>query len=117
MMSANRVAREEDIVDFEQRYSRICADVQDLETRLKDHAEHYRRLKKLEYSLQLAQEPEFVYGPSYPGFGFQFKDREEEEQPVRLWDKPEMQQKEQENMASEERGEVDSDKKKGVQKE
>ena len=85
MLLAKGITKDEDIIDFEQRYAKICADVQELDARLKDHAEHYRRLKKLEYSLQLAQEQKFIYGPAYPGVENQFKESDGQAGSGCLW--------------------------------
>ena len=87
VMYVNKVVSEEAIIDFDLRYYKITQDAKELEARLKDNAEHYKRLKKLEYSLQLAEDPNFIYGPSYPGVGFKFKDDEEAKTYKPLWHK------------------------------
>ncbi len=87
VMYVNGVRNEAGITDFDSRYKKITEDVEVLGTRLKESAEHYRRLKKLQYSLQLAQDPRFIYGPSYPGADYQFKELPEKEEPMPLWHK------------------------------
>jgi len=87
VMYANHIEKDEEVVDFEIRYDKICKDVSELEKRMTDNAEHYRRLKKLQYSLQLAQDPHYVYGPAYPGVGAAFKEENEEIEQLPLWHK------------------------------
>lgn len=60
-----QVTTEDQIVDFEQRYKKISADIKDLESRLDETKEDYRRLKKLSYNVELAQNAQYCYGPKY----------------------------------------------------
>jgi len=87
-MYINNITSDAGVIDFDLRYDKIKRDLEALEAQLKDHNEHYRRLKKLSYSLQLAEDPNYIYGPSYPGVGY-VHGNEEQTQKVRksLWQK------------------------------
>lgn len=60
-----KVNTEEEIADFEQRYAKIQVDIQGLEERVEQAKEEYRRLKKLSYNVELAQNTQYCYGPEY----------------------------------------------------
>ena len=44
----------------------------------------------MSYSLQLAQDPYYIYGPSYPGPGFKFSESEPKKEHLPLWHKLEV---------------------------
>lgn len=88
MMYRYRLMNEAAIIDFDKRYYQTNRDVERLKKEEKELRGHYSRLKKLEYSLQLAEDPKYIYGPRYPGEGYTFyRKKEEEEAPRKLWDK------------------------------
>jgi len=60
-----RIMNDTGIRDFERRYERIQQDIAGLEERKAAQSEHYRRLKKLKYSLQLAEDPRYLYRQDY----------------------------------------------------
>ncbi len=60
-----QVTTEDGVKDFEQRYKKIKSDIAELEERLDSAKEEYRRLKKLSYNLELAQNAQYCYGPEY----------------------------------------------------
>lgn len=60
-----QVTTEEGISDFEQRYKKIQEDIVTLEENLDFAKDEYRRLKKLSYNLELAQNAQYCYGPEY----------------------------------------------------
>lgn len=82
VMHEHHVESDKDIIDFDIRYDKICRDAAELESRLNEYKEEYRRLKKIEYSLQLAQDPKYVYGPSYSA-----PEKTQTKQYPSLWDK------------------------------
>ena len=73
-----KIVDEAGIDDFDARYEKIQRDLSELEDRRDELSEHYRRLKKLNYSLQLADDPQFLYGPSYPTVEQKENNREKE---------------------------------------
>lgn len=61
----HKIVSEAEINDFDIRYEKIQHDMNALEERKRELSEHYRRLKTLNYSLQRAEDPQFLYGPAY----------------------------------------------------
>ena len=59
------VNTEEEIVDFEQRYKKITDDIEELTDRFEQKKEEYRKIKKLSYNIELAQNFQYCYGPEY----------------------------------------------------
>ena len=59
------VKTEEEIADFENRYKKIKKDITELEERLELTNTEYRRLKKMNYNIELAQNTQYCYGPNY----------------------------------------------------
>ena len=87
----NNITDEAGIIDFDKRYHKILDDVEELKARRDENAEHYRRLKKLSYSLQLAEDPHYIYGPSYPHKKEQSEEKQEtQEKELPLWYKLEV---------------------------
>lgn len=68
ILKRHRINNDDEIKDFDKRYKQIQTDIQEIEARKKELSEHYRRLKKLEHSLRLAEDPRYIYGPNYPGY-------------------------------------------------
>lgn len=60
-----KVTSEEEIADFERRYEKIQKDIEDLDERVDLAKEEYRRMKKLSYNIELAQNTQYCYGPDY----------------------------------------------------
>ena len=60
-----KISNEEEIVDFERRFEKIQEDIKDLDERLDLAKEEYRRIKKLSYNIELAQNTQYCYGPNY----------------------------------------------------
>lgn len=65
VLSQYHVTSEEEIVDFENRFIKIQEDIVQLEECLEQAKEDHRRLKKLSYNIQLAQNAQYCYGPDY----------------------------------------------------
>lgn len=71
------------VKDFDERYEQIQKDLCAFEKRKIEQGEHYRRLKKLEHSLKLAEDPRYIYGSDYPDYEkSQMKDIKSEKE---LW--------------------------------
>ena len=86
ILYVNQISAEAGVIDFDLRYERITNDVRILKERKEENAEHYKRLKKLSYSLQLAEDPYFIYGPAYPVH--KYIPKEENREPEQnLWHK------------------------------
>lgn len=60
-----KISNEDEIVDFERRFEKIQEDIKDLDERLDLAKEEYRRIKKLSYNIELAQNTQYCYGPNY----------------------------------------------------
>ncbi len=56
---------DEKITEFQDRYEQIEKDIQMLQDRFERVKDEYRRLKKLSYTLELAQNERYCYGPDY----------------------------------------------------
>lgn len=65
VMYAYGVTTWEQIDDFRRRYDKLLADLPNLEQRYEETKEDYRRIKKLQYHIQLAQNEQYCYGPGY----------------------------------------------------
>lgn len=61
----NGLGTPEKVAEFEQRYTSVCENVARLQEKFEDTKEDYRRLKKLQYNANLAQNAQYVYGPAY----------------------------------------------------
>lgn len=64
-MYRHKINSDEDIIEFEERYAQLSEKLLTAEEKLIDAKEDYRRLSKLRYNLQLAQNRQYVYGPGY----------------------------------------------------
>lgn len=60
-----KVSTEDEVRDFEERYEKVQADLTELEDRVGTLNNEYRRLKKLKYNMDLAQNAQYCYGPNY----------------------------------------------------
>lgn len=77
-LHVHKAVEEAEIADFDVRYEKIQYDLSTLEERKNELSEHYRRLKKLNYNLQLAEDPQFLYGPSYSALEIHANDKQKE---------------------------------------
>lgn len=59
------VTQEHQVDDFMQRYDAIQESIKELEERLDETAETYRKLKKLHYNTTLTENAQYCYGPDY----------------------------------------------------
>ena len=66
VMYRHNVSTIEDIQDFLERYQIIQDKLPKVEQEVEKCKEEYRRLSKLKYNLQLAQNKQYCYGPEYP---------------------------------------------------
>ena len=57
-----KVSTEEEIDDFTKRFETLKKNIATTEDRLAEMKEEYRKLKKLEYQTNLAQNHEYCYG-------------------------------------------------------
>ncbi len=64
-MYRHKVMTDEDVADFERRYRQYTERLEMAQETLADAKVEYRRLSKLRYNLQLAQNRQYVYGPGY----------------------------------------------------
>lgn len=64
-MYRHKIASDEQIANFDERYQQMSERLQRAEEALVDYKEEYRRLSKLRYNVQLAQNKQYVYGPGY----------------------------------------------------
>ena len=60
-----KIEKEEDIEDFLNRFKEVCNKQKELENRYDNVSEQYRKLKKLEYNLSLAENEQYCFGPAY----------------------------------------------------
>lgn len=65
VMYRHKVSSDEEIQDFLERYQMIKDKLQSAEKEAEKCKEEYRRLSKLKYNLQLAQNKQYCYGPEY----------------------------------------------------
>lgn len=65
LMYRYKISTQEDIADFRERYQQIEKKLPFVEEQLAENKEVYRRLSKLKYNLQLAQNRQYCYGPEY----------------------------------------------------
>lgn len=65
VMYRHRISTDEDIQDFLERYQTIQEKLPKVEQEAEKCKEEYRRLSKLNYNLQLAQNEQYCYGPEY----------------------------------------------------
>lgn len=59
------VTSDEEIKDFLERYTQIQNKLPLVEEQVENNKEEYRRLRKLKYNLELAQNKQYCYGPDY----------------------------------------------------
>lgn len=59
------VTSDEEIKDFLERYNQIQSKLPKVEEQVANNKEEYRRLSKLKYNLELAQNKQYCYGPDY----------------------------------------------------
>ena len=59
------VTSDEEIKDFLERYTQIQNKLTTVKEQLDQNKEEYRRLSKLKYNLELAQNKQYCYGPEY----------------------------------------------------
>lgn len=78
-MYRHKINSDEQIPEFEERYARMSETFQKAEEALVDAKEEYRRLSKLRYNVQLAQNKQYVYGPAYIEQQRQARDQAEQE--------------------------------------
>lgn len=64
-MYAGKLNTNREIGDFLARYEEIRRKMPEKEAKLEDTKEEYRKLKKLQYNILLAQNEQYVYGPAY----------------------------------------------------
>lgn len=64
-MYRHKINSDDQIPEFQERYAQMSEGLQRAEESLVDAKEEYRRLSKLRYNLQLAQNKQYVYGPGY----------------------------------------------------
>ncbi len=64
-LSEDGLISEAKITDFEDRYEKICMDLEKLQTEWNENKELYRKLKRLQYNTELAQTEQYCYGPAY----------------------------------------------------
>ena len=65
VMYRHNVSTDEEIQDFLERYQTIQEKLPKVEQETEKCKEEYRRLSKLKYNLQLAQNRQYCYGPEY----------------------------------------------------
>lgn len=65
VMYGYKVKSREEIEDFKIRYSDIEKNLPRMQNELDEAKEQYRKLKKLQYNLSLAQNAQYCYGPEY----------------------------------------------------
>jgi len=65
VMYRHKVSTDEEIQDFLERYQTIQEKLPKVEQEAEKCKEEYRRLSKLKYNLQLAQNKQYCYGPEY----------------------------------------------------
>ncbi len=64
-MYAGKLNTNAEIADFLVRYEEISSKIPEKEERVEKAKEEYRKLKKLQYNILLAQNEQYVYGPAY----------------------------------------------------
>lgn len=64
-MYRHKINADEQITEFEERYTQMAETLKKAEETLSDTKEEYRKLSKLRYNVQLAQNKQYVYGPKY----------------------------------------------------
>jgi len=64
-MHRHKLLSDEDVADFERRYQQYIERLALAQETLANAKVEYRRLSKLRYNLQLAQNCQYVYGPGY----------------------------------------------------
>lgn len=65
VMYAHRVQTDEQIQDFKYRWRQVESNIKEYTERFDQTREQYRKLKKLQYHTQLAQNARYCYGPEY----------------------------------------------------
>ena len=65
VMYAHRVQTEAEIRDFQNRWKQTENNIKEYTERVDQMREQYRKLKKLQYHAQLAQNARYCYGPEY----------------------------------------------------
>ena len=64
-MYRHKITSDEQIDEFKERHTQMAEKLLKAEETLSDAKEEYRRLSKLRYNVQLAQNKQYVYGPGY----------------------------------------------------
>ena len=64
-MYAGKLNTNREIGDFLARYEEIRKKMPEKEAKLEETKEEYRKLKKLQYNILLAQNKQYIYGPAY----------------------------------------------------
>lgn len=65
VMYGYKVLESDEIIDFKQRYADIQKNLPQMQEELDKTKEDYRKLKKLQYNVSLAQNAQYCYGPDY----------------------------------------------------
>lgn len=65
VMYGYKVTTQGEIDDFRERYADIMANLPQMQAEFDRTKEEYRKMKKVHYSLTLAQNAQFCYGPAY----------------------------------------------------
>lgn len=65
VMYRHKATAQEEINDFLERYEQIQIKLSQAEEQAEQNKEEYRRLSKLKYNLQLAQNKQYCYGPEF----------------------------------------------------
>lgn len=65
VMYHHKATTEKEINNFMERYELIKSKLQKAEEQAQQNKEEYRRLSKLKYNIQLAQNKQYCYGPEY----------------------------------------------------
>lgn len=82
-MYSYRISSQEQMDDFKERYADIQANLPEMQQRFDELKEDYRRLKKLQYNISLAQNAQYCYGPEYDAeqaYGWIGQERSDKEQ-------------------------------------
>lgn len=70
---------ENQITDFKSRFASITSHLEEVEQDLQAINEEYRKLKRIEYNLTMAQNNYYCYGPEHPSLSEQPKEQPSEE--------------------------------------
>lgn len=67
-LHTKNINTDDQIADFKTRFSSVSEHFKEVETELQSANEEYRKLKRINYNLTLAQNNYYCYGPSHPQF-------------------------------------------------